>query len=178
MHRQLFSHVAFAVPAKSAVAFSSKRKFSPDEDERLTQIVQQCGASNWKQIASKLGSRNFRQCRERWKNYLSPTICKDPWTPDEDLLLQEKYDELGSQWCVIAKFFPSRTDVSLKNRWVVLTSHSQPEPRIRRKSRKAPPDDAKPKPKKDNESEGDDSIARFCDQASLFEFGFSAAFGF
>jgi hypothetical protein len=177
MHRSPFSPLPFPLPPQNSTVFSSKRKFSTEEDERLTQIVQQFGESNWKQVASKLGTRNFRQCRERWKNYLSPTICKDPWAPEEDRLLQEKYNELGSQWCVIAKFFPSRTDVSLKNRWVVLTSHTQTEPRIRRKSGKKPPDEAKPQPKKDTESEGDDAIARFCDQANLFEFDFSAAFG-
>ena len=28
------------------------------------------------------------QCRERWHNQLDPTICKDPWTPEEEQRLQ------------------------------------------------------------------------------------------
>ena len=111
----------------------AKHKFTPEEDERLTLIVKQFGESNWKMIAEQMGTRNCRQCRERWKNYLSPNVCKDPWTPQEDTLLQEKYKEYGSQWSLIAKFFPSRTDVNLKNRWVVLTNHTVQEKRVRRR---------------------------------------------
>ena len=111
----------------------SKRKFTPEEDEKLAFIVSQCGESNWKRIAEQMGTRNCRQCRERWKNYLCPNVCKEPWTQEEDELLQEKYKELGSQWSVIAKFFPSRTDVNIKNRWVVLTNHTVQEKRVRRK---------------------------------------------
>lgn len=116
----------------------SKRKFSPEEDEKLTFIVSQYGESNWKRIAEQMGTRNCRQCRERWKNYLSPKVCKEPWTHAEDQLLQEKYKELGSQWSVIAKYFPSRTDVNIKNRWVVLTNHTVQEKRVRRKGHQMP----------------------------------------
>ncbi|OHT05614.1 hypothetical protein TRFO_26560 [Tritrichomonas foetus] len=118
----------------SANSKHSKHKFTPEEDERLTMIVTKCGESNWKRIAEQMGTRNCRQCRERWKNYLSPSVCKDPWTAQEDELLQEKYKEYGSQWSLIAKFFPSRTDVNLKNRWVVLTNHTVQEKRVRRKA--------------------------------------------
>ncbi|OHS98441.1 Myb-like DNA-binding domain containing protein [Tritrichomonas foetus] len=109
-----------------------KHKFTQEEDEKLTQIVNELGDSNWKRIADKMGTRNCRQCRERWKNYLCPSVSKTPWTADEDELLQQKYKELGSQWSIIAKFFPNRTDVNLKNRWVVLTSHTVQEKRVRR----------------------------------------------
>lgn len=111
----------------------SKRKFSQEEDEKLAFIVSRYGESNWKRIAEQMGTRNCRQCRERWKNYLCPNVCKEPWTQEEDELLQKKYKELGSQWSVIAKFFPSRTDVNIKNRWVALTNHTVQEKRVRRK---------------------------------------------
>lgn len=102
----------------------SKKKWTPEEDARLTHIVAQLGASNWKRVADHIGTRNPRQCRERWKNYLCPSVCRDPWSPEEDTLLREKYAEYGSQWSVIAKFFENRTDVSLKNRWVVMSSRA------------------------------------------------------
>ncbi|OHS92929.1 hypothetical protein TRFO_40718 [Tritrichomonas foetus] len=110
-----------------------KNKFTREEDDKLTLIVQQLGDTNWKRIADQMGTRNYRQCRERWKNYLSPSVSKDPWTKEQDKLLLEKFNEYGSQWSLIVRFFPNRTDVNIKNRWVVLTNHSIQEKRVRRK---------------------------------------------
>jgi hypothetical protein len=126
-----------------------KHKFSPEEDARLTEVVGRCGESNWKSIASQLGGRNFRQCRERWKNYLAPNLSKEAWTQSEDELLVAKYEELGSRWSVIAKFFPSRTDVNCKNRWVALTSHFHAPKRVRGQRGQ----EAEPKPEK--QADGD-----------------------
>jgi hypothetical protein len=43
-----------------------------------------------------------------------------PWTPSEDALLLEKVQEFGRRWVRIAEFFPMRTDVHVKNRFIVL----------------------------------------------------------
>jgi hypothetical protein len=125
-------HLDF-VPAMASQTAHSKRKFTPEEDDRLTQIVTRLGESNWKKISSQMGSRNSRQCRERWKNYLTPCLNKYPWSPDEDALLLQKFCEFGSQWSFIAKFFPLRTDVNIKNRWVVLNGPTTQPRRLRRK---------------------------------------------
>ena len=98
---------------------SRKHKFTPEEDETLKQLVAQFG-QDWKTIASVLKNRSARQCRDRWKHYLSPEISRRPWTQDEDRLLIQKFRELGRQWAVIAKFFPERTDIHIKNRWATL----------------------------------------------------------
>lgn len=135
VNQQIDSKSSFpTLPNLPLLPKHSKRKFTPEEDERLIQIVSQYGESSWKRIADHMANRNCRQCRERWKNYLAPSVCKEPWTEDEDNLLQKKYAELGSQWSLIAKFFPKRTDVNLKNRWVVLTNHTTQEKRVRRTS--------------------------------------------
>ena len=68
----------------------------------------------------KLTNSTGRQCRERWKNYLAPGIQKDKWSPEEDALLVQKVKELGTMWSKMVPFFPGRTDVNLKNRWVTL----------------------------------------------------------
>lgn len=94
-----------------------RHKFSPEEDEKLRQIVQEQGSNNWRFVAELMPGRSARQCRDRWKNYLAPGIKNGPWTPEEDQLLEEKYRELGSQWSRIAKCFPNRTDINIKNRW-------------------------------------------------------------
>jgi hypothetical protein len=126
------------------VRLHSKNKFSPEEDDRLTRIVEKYGESNWKAIAAELGSRNCRQCRERWKNYLDPSLTKEPWSSEEDELLLDLYKTHGSQWSRIAKSFPSRTDVNCKNRWVVLTSHTVQPKRVRGKTSTSVP--ANPEP--------------------------------
>ena len=97
-----------------------KVKFSVDDDKKLKDLVEQFGEKNWNLIASKMETRNPRQCRERWENYLSPTVNKNPFTQEEDLLLLQKYNEIGAKWVAISKFFNSRTDISVKSRWMVL----------------------------------------------------------
>ncbi|KAK8894725.1 hypothetical protein M9Y10_023162 [Tritrichomonas musculus] len=95
----------------------SRHKFSIDEDNLLRNLVNEHGTTNWRFIADNMVGRNARQCRDRWKNYLMPGIKNVPWTPEEDMLLEEKYAALGSQWARIAKYFPNRTDINVKNRW-------------------------------------------------------------
>jgi hypothetical protein len=93
--------------------------FHADEDFRLMELVRRLG-TNWTEVSRQMKTRNPRQCRERWTNYLSPDICQRPWTDDEDHLLLRKVAEFGAKWVQITAFFPRRTDSSLKNRWFIL----------------------------------------------------------
>ena len=104
-----------------------KFKFGVEEDMKLRTLVSQLGENNWQQIAQNMPNRNPRQCKERWCNYLSPKICKSPWTHEEDELLLEKVKEIGARWVQIAKFFQNRTDISIKNRYLVLERKSKKE---------------------------------------------------
>ena len=100
-----------------------KNKFAPSEDQKLIDIVKKYNEIdiNWEDVAKQLNTgRNSRQCRERWSYYLSPHICKEPWTKEEDDLLLKKYKELGPKWKKLSSFFKSRTDINLKNRWNLL----------------------------------------------------------
>jgi hypothetical protein len=66
-------------------------------------------------------SRKPRQIRERYLNYLDPNIKQGKWTEEEDNKLNS-FLSLNSKksWRNIMKYFPGRTDVSLKNRTVTL----------------------------------------------------------
>jgi hypothetical protein len=97
-----------------------KFKFSLNEDILLRGLVCEYGENNWSQIASQMPNRNQRQCRERWFNYLSPTVRNVPWTDQEDALLLQKVAEQGHQWHRLATLFPLRTDINIKNRYHVL----------------------------------------------------------
>jgi hypothetical protein len=97
-----------------------RQKFSVHEDDRLRALVGELGIGNWPEVASRLGTRSARQCRERFKNYLSPNLRNGQWSEEEDRLLGEKFSEFGAKWSVIVNFFPSRSEVNLKNRWTQL----------------------------------------------------------
>lgn len=100
-----------------------KVKFTPQEDDLLRNLVQQYGENdNWSIIAKKMtiSYRNQRQCKERWLNYLSPSINNAPFTLEEDEKLEELYSKYGAKWVQIAKYFPSRTDINIRSRWLVL----------------------------------------------------------
>ncbi|OHS95996.1 Myb-like DNA-binding domain containing protein [Tritrichomonas foetus] len=95
-----------------------REKFLPEEDLQLKELVTKYGSNAWEIISSKMPGRNPRQCRERWKHYLSSDRGKAPWTQEEDRLLYEKMEEFGPKWTKIASFFQDRTDIQVKTRWM------------------------------------------------------------
>jgi hypothetical protein len=95
-------------------------KFTPEEDAQLSDLVKMHGELNWSLIAAYLPGRNVRQCRERWRHYLMPSLVSAPFSEEEDATLQSKYKELGPRWKQIASSFVGRTDITLKNRWLFL----------------------------------------------------------
>jgi hypothetical protein len=99
---------------------SFRSKFSIAEDDQLRSLVSHFGVHNWHAISTRMPGRNARQCRERWVNYLSPTLNTSTWSPEEDQLLIEKHAEFGTRWVQIAQSFPHRTDGMVKNRFHVL----------------------------------------------------------
>jgi hypothetical protein len=100
-----------------------KTKFTGDEDARLIDLVAEYGTADWAPIAFAMQTRNQRQCRERYNNYLDPALRTDPWTAEEDALLTQKYGEFGGKWNKIGKFFTKRSDNALRNRWMLLERH-------------------------------------------------------
>ncbi|OHT13111.1 Myb-like DNA-binding domain containing protein [Tritrichomonas foetus] len=100
-----------------------KSKFSQEEDQKLASLVNQFGENSWNVIASFMDGRNIRQCRERWRHHLSPSVSNAPWSTLEDYILDQKYAEYGPQWKRIAEFFPNRTYINIKNRFLLKQRH-------------------------------------------------------
>jgi hypothetical protein len=96
----------------------TREKFLPDEDIELRRLVGIYGTSAWEAVARELPSRSVRQCRERWKHYLSGDREKVPWSAEEDRLLFEKMQSTGPKWTRLAAFFPGRTDIEVKSHWM------------------------------------------------------------
>lgn len=102
-------------------AMGVKSKFTPAEDLKLKQIVEsQKGPFSWKEISKLMVTRTPRQCRERYKNYLSDDIKHDQWSPTEDKLIIKLYNEYGNKWNIISKYIKGRTSNAIRNRWKYL----------------------------------------------------------
>lgn len=107
---------------------TSRIKFTPEEDEKLENLVKEYGVKSWKKIASIMKTRTTRQCRERYINYLSPLVKNGPWDAKQDALLIDKVKEMGPRWSKITKFFNSRSDVNIKNRYAMLVTKGKASP--------------------------------------------------
>lgn len=100
---------------------SNKSKFTIDEDNLLLNLVSKYGEKNWKKIAAEFDGRSVRQCRDRYRHYLSPDLNKKDWTEDEDDLLMEKVEEIGGKWKKLEQFFINRNEVQIRNRYYQIT---------------------------------------------------------
>lgn len=101
---------------------SARRKFTTEEDEQLKSLIAKYGAKKWDKIALFMPGRTGRQCRDRFANYLEPSLTNSTWTKSEDLLLEQKVLECGQHWNVIAKCFKGRSANNIKNRWYTYLS--------------------------------------------------------
>lgn len=97
-----------------------RNKFTPEEDQKLRELIQKHGQHSWNLVSSLMENRNQRQCRERWKHYLSCDMneASRPWTKEEDSILINKFNELGAKWTKIALELPGRTDLQVKSRYM------------------------------------------------------------
>jgi hypothetical protein len=100
----------------------SRRNFTREEDEQLLQLVNQMPENSWRAIAEMFPGRTSRQLRERYLHYLCRSLNLAEWTPAEDALLQEKFEEYGPQWSILKSFFSNRSAMNVKNHWTTMIS--------------------------------------------------------
>lgn len=106
-----------------------RHKFTFEEDLKLRKLVLSSGDDiDWERISSKMGNKlSTRQCRERYRNYLSPHLNHGPWSKEEDEILFIKFSELGPHWSKMVKFFKGRSEASIKNHYAKLNYKSRKE---------------------------------------------------
>lgn len=117
------------IPIRKGIG-RTRQTFSKFEDEKLKELVMQHGERNWGTIAACMKNRTAHQCRERYKNHLSPKIKNDPWSQEEETFLERMYAEYGPKWSKIARFFSSRSDLNIKNHWNTMINRRSREQRI------------------------------------------------
>lgn len=102
-----------------------KGTWSKDEDFKLTELVTLISANSkqvpWKKIEKQMGGRTAKQCRERWKLSLDPSINKAVWSKAEDDQLLSLQSKLGNSWSKIKDMLgTNRTENAVKLRFKCL----------------------------------------------------------
>ena len=90
-------------------------EWKPHEDSCILELKSQ--GLKWSEIATKLPGRIGEHVRERYVNFLDPSLKKTPWTSEEDGILCQQQKILGNKWTEISKYLPGRSENSVKNRW-------------------------------------------------------------
>jgi hypothetical protein len=105
---------------------SKKRiHFTPDEDKNIIHLVSIYGTDKWKIIAGFIKNKTPRQCRERFRNYLSPNIQNLPWCAEEISHLLRLVQLHGTKWNILTSYFPGRSQTDIKNKWYSLSKNQK-----------------------------------------------------
>ncbi|KAG9412978.1 hypothetical protein AC1031_015998 [Aphanomyces cochlioides] len=94
-----------------------KGNWSPEEDALLRQQIELHGEDAWVKVAEGVSGRTTKQCRERWRNHLAPSINRSPFTQAELALLEFVYNKIGNRWTLVAKLLPGRAEDDIKKKW-------------------------------------------------------------
>ena len=110
---------------------SKHGRWSSEEDIRLSEIIPRLGTQSWVDIAKELvdamkthhgqdpkgPQRTCKQCRQRWTNFLDPTVRRAHWTKEEDDKILEMVKLYGHKWSDISRQLNGRSEALVKNRW-------------------------------------------------------------
>ncbi|KAK6919474.1 SANT/Myb domain [Dillenia turbinata] len=95
-----------------------KGTWTQEEDEKLIAYIKRYGHWNWRQLPKYAGlQRCGKSCRLRWMNYLRPNIKRGNYTQQEDEIIINMNQQVGTKWARIAEKLPGRTDSDIKNYW-------------------------------------------------------------
>jgi len=93
------------------------RKFTHEEDEKLKALVKKYGEGAWSRIAEEMKTRNRKQVRERYVNFLKKENVTTEFTPEEDVIILQYIQIHGHKWSTIAEKLTGKTPIMIKNRY-------------------------------------------------------------
>ena len=96
-------------------------RFTKEEDELLIKAVHEMGNDHWDLISKKLPNRTVRQCRDRYRLYLSSNVNDFPWTSEEDQLLLNLVQKYGKVWPKISSYFKPKSASDVRHRYEILS---------------------------------------------------------
>lgn len=80
---------------------STRQMFTPEEDDKLRKIIMNMKSNNlplnWNMISEQIGSKNQRQCRDRWIYYLNEKVNHTPFTPYENYMILWLISKFGKK---------------------------------------------------------------------------------
>ena len=96
--------------------FKKRNVWRSQEDQILLRLVEETG-SDWIIIQQNFSDRTLKSIKERYYNYLNPSLNKTRWNLDEDLILIYQILELGYRWKCMTTKIKGRSEMSIKNRY-------------------------------------------------------------
>lgn len=97
-----------------------RAKFTQQEDNKLIRLIELLGTGDWEAISLEMKNRTSRQCKDRWLNYLSPSLSSVPWTEDEDALLEKLHHKYGPRWTKISTYFKNRSPNGVRKQFQLI----------------------------------------------------------
>ncbi|XP_071328505.1 snRNA-activating protein complex subunit 4 isoform X3 [Trachinotus anak] len=100
----------------------NKTKWSQEEVQQLKEVSRRHGERNWESIAQELGTgRTAFMCLQTFQRFVSDSLRRSSWTPDEDALLRELVDKMriGNfvPYTQMSYFMEGRDPAQLLYRW-------------------------------------------------------------
>jgi hypothetical protein len=104
---EFFLFVALCGCGKSAAKI-----WTAEEDARFMMAIEELGHSDWNAIATRVGTKNSKQCAYRW--YKRSGV----WTPVEDNALRTAVEELGTgNWDGVAARVQTKSSMQCLSHW-------------------------------------------------------------
>ncbi|CAM9629687.1 unnamed protein product [Ectocarpus sp. 8 AP-2014] len=104
--------------------------WTKEEDQKLKEVAAAM-EYKWSHVAKLMGGRTYKQCRERYTNYLKEGLNVGPWTKEEDQLLLSMHAKVGNKWAEIARYLKDRSENMIKNEYMKLSRDANASQRRR-----------------------------------------------
>lgn len=123
-------------------------KWLEDEDEALRAAMALFGDKGWVRVQEHVPGRTEIQCRERYCDYLDPSLNHGPWSAEDIQKLRDLVQEHGTaKWSIIAAGLEGRTDSQVARRWRMLVREDEQAARQAARQAENPEEVKRPKRK-------------------------------